>query len=186
MKQFLSKLENKKNLSFDESKAAFEILMEGKASDDEIFDFLTLLSSKGEVSEEIAGGVYVLRNKSKRVKVKDNGDCLFASLLMTLDNGENDEPSKDAVMEFRGKIVDYITGNVKKKRYLSGEFPEMQEENTFWTVHGNEILSTPRAGQISGTGPSHLMYKDMDAYKTEMLLPKANKLNPSRHIQSHQ
>jgi len=71
MKQFLSKLESKKNLSFDESKAAFEILMEGKASDDEIFDFLTLLSTKGEVSEEIAGGVYVLRNKSKRVNVKD-------------------------------------------------------------------------------------------------------------------
>ena len=37
----------------------------------EIFDFLTLLSAKGEVSDEIAGGVYVLRNKSKRVNVKD-------------------------------------------------------------------------------------------------------------------
>ena len=36
-----------------------------------IFDFLTLLSSKGEISDEIAGGVYVLRNKSKRVNVKD-------------------------------------------------------------------------------------------------------------------
>ena len=43
--------------------------MEGKASDDEIFNFLTLLSEKGEVSDEIAGGVYVLRNKSKRVNV---------------------------------------------------------------------------------------------------------------------
>ena len=41
--------------------------MNGKASDDEIFNFLTLLSAKGEVSDEIAGGVYVLRNKSKRV-----------------------------------------------------------------------------------------------------------------------
>ena len=71
MESFLKKLKNKQNLSFDESKAAFEILMEGKASDDEIFNFLTLLSSKGEVSEEIAGGVYVLRNKSKRVNVKD-------------------------------------------------------------------------------------------------------------------
>ena len=37
----------------------------------EIFDFLTLLSAKGEVSDEIAGGVYVLRDKSKRVNVKD-------------------------------------------------------------------------------------------------------------------
>ena len=71
MKKFIEKIKNKKNLTFNESKAAFEILMEGKASDNEIFDFLTLLSAKGEVSDEIAGGVYVLRDKSKRVNVKD-------------------------------------------------------------------------------------------------------------------
>jgi len=71
MKKFLEKLKNKQNLSFDESKDAFEILMQGNASPDEIFNFLTLLSAKGEVSDEIAGGVYVLRNKSKRVNVKD-------------------------------------------------------------------------------------------------------------------
>ena len=71
MKKFLEKLKNKQDLSFDESKAAFEILMQGKASDSEIFDFLTLLSAKGEVSEEIAGGVYILRDKSKRVNVED-------------------------------------------------------------------------------------------------------------------
>ena len=71
MKIFLDKLKNKQDLSFNESKNAFEILMGGKASDDEIFDFLTLLSAKGEISDEIAGGVYVLRNKSKRVNVKD-------------------------------------------------------------------------------------------------------------------
>ena len=29
------------------------------------------MSTKGEVSDEIAGGVYVLRNKSKRVNVKN-------------------------------------------------------------------------------------------------------------------
>ncbi len=71
MKEFLEKLKNKEDLSFNESKAAFEILMEGKASENEIFDFLTLLSIKGEVSDEIAGGVYVLRNKSKRVNVQN-------------------------------------------------------------------------------------------------------------------
>ena len=71
MEKYLEKLKNKENLSFDESKAAFEILMNGKATDSEIFDFLTLLSAKGEVSDEIAGGVYVLRNKSKRVNVSD-------------------------------------------------------------------------------------------------------------------
>ena len=71
MKKLIEKLLNKENLNFEESKNAFEILMEGKASDQEIFDFLTLLSSKGEVSDEIAGGVHVLRNKSKRVNVKN-------------------------------------------------------------------------------------------------------------------
>ena len=71
MKEYLDKLKDKQDLSFDESKAAFEILMEGNASEQEIFDFLTLLSSKGENSDELAGGVYVLRNKSKRVNVKD-------------------------------------------------------------------------------------------------------------------
>ena len=71
MKKFLEKLKNKQDLSFNESKAAFEILMEGKASEDEIFEFLTLLSEKGEVSDEVAGGVYVLRKKSKRVNVQD-------------------------------------------------------------------------------------------------------------------
>ena len=71
MEKFIEKLKNNQDLSFEESKAAFEVLMNGKASDDEIFNFLTLLSAKGEVSDEIAGGVHVLRNKSKRVNVKD-------------------------------------------------------------------------------------------------------------------
>ncbi|MDC1159366.1 anthranilate phosphoribosyltransferase [Candidatus Pelagibacter sp.] len=71
MENYLEKLRNKQDLSFHESKGAFERLMDGKASDEEIFDFLTLLTAKGEVADEIAGGVFVLRNKSKRVNVED-------------------------------------------------------------------------------------------------------------------
>ena len=71
MKKILEKLRQKKNLTFEESKSSFELLMTGKASEDEIYNFLTLLSEKGEVSDEIAGGVYVLREKSKRVNVVD-------------------------------------------------------------------------------------------------------------------
>ena len=71
MKQYIDRIKNKQNLSFEESKAAFEILMEGNANEQEIFDFLTFLSAKGESSDEIAGGVYVLRDKSKRVNVED-------------------------------------------------------------------------------------------------------------------
>ncbi len=71
MDQILIKLKNKENLSYEESKKAFSIIMEGKASDNQIYDFLTLLSEKGEVSDEIAGGVYILRDKSKRVNVQN-------------------------------------------------------------------------------------------------------------------
>ena len=46
MKKYIDKIKKKQSLTFDESKAAFEILMEGKANDQEIFDFLTLLSTK--------------------------------------------------------------------------------------------------------------------------------------------
>ena len=71
MEKILEKLKNKENLTFAESKSAFEILMTGKADEDQIYNFLTLLSEKGEVADEIAGGVYVLREKSKRVNVQD-------------------------------------------------------------------------------------------------------------------
>ena len=73
MKHFIEKIKNNKNLSFEESKAAFNLLMEGKVNEQDIFDFLTFLSIKGESSDEIAGGVYVLRDKSKRVNI---GNCV--------------------------------------------------------------------------------------------------------------
>ncbi len=69
METFIEKLKKRENLSFDESKKAFQILMNGEASDEEIYNFLVLLSAKGEVADEIAGGVYVLRSKSKRVNI---------------------------------------------------------------------------------------------------------------------
>ena len=60
MKNYIEKIKNNQNLSFEESKAAFEILMDGKAEEQEIYDFLTLLSAKGEVSDEIAGLIFLL------------------------------------------------------------------------------------------------------------------------------
>ena len=71
MDNYIKKIENNQNLSFEESKSIFKFLMEGKANDKQIFSFLTTLSKKGEVSDEIAGGVYVLREMSKRVNVND-------------------------------------------------------------------------------------------------------------------
>tara|TARA_Y100001970_G_scaffold279316_1_gene386425 strand:+ start:33 stop:1025 length:993 start_codon:yes stop_codon:yes gene_type:complete len=71
MDEIIKKLKNKQNLSFEESKSAFENMMSGKVEEDQIHDFLTFSSSKGETSEEIAGGVYILRDKATKVKVPD-------------------------------------------------------------------------------------------------------------------
>jgi len=72
MDEIIKKLKNKQNLSFEESKSAFEDMMTGKVKEDQIHDFLTFSSAKGETSEEIAGGVYILRDKATKVNVPEN------------------------------------------------------------------------------------------------------------------
>ena len=72
MDEIIKKLKNKQSLSFEESKSAFENMMSGKVKEEQIFDFLTSSSTKGETSNEIAGGVYILRDKATKVNVPDN------------------------------------------------------------------------------------------------------------------
>ena len=72
MDEIIKKLKNKQNLTFEESKATFESMMSGKVNDDKIREFLIFSSEKGETSEEIAGGVYILRNKATKVNVSDD------------------------------------------------------------------------------------------------------------------
>ena len=71
MEKIINKLKKNENLSFEESKSAFESIMSGKVKEEQIYDFLTLSSLKGETADEIAGGVHVLRNKAKHVKIVD-------------------------------------------------------------------------------------------------------------------
>ena len=95
MEKYLKKLELSENLTLQESVEAFEILMNGKANDNEIYNFLTLLSKKGEVSTEIAGGVSVLRNKAKKVNVDDCIDtcCLLYTSPSPRDKRQSRMPS---------------------------------------------------------------------------------------------
>jgi len=72
MKEIIKKLNSKQNLSFEESKSTFERMMSGKVKEEEIHEFLTFSSAKGETSDEIAGGVYVLRNKATQVNVPED------------------------------------------------------------------------------------------------------------------
>ena len=71
MDQIIKKLKNRENLTFEESKSTFESIMSGKIKEEQIYDFLILSSAKGETSDEIAGGVYVLRNKATKVDIPE-------------------------------------------------------------------------------------------------------------------
>jgi anthranilate phosphoribosyltransferase len=70
--ELINSIEKGKNLSFEESKEIFVNIMSGEINENLIFKFLTDLSIKGETAEEIAGGVYVLREKALKVKTIEN------------------------------------------------------------------------------------------------------------------
>ena len=72
LKQLINNISKGKNLSFEESKKIFLDIMSGNMSEDLIYNFLVNLSKKGETSEEIAGGVYVLRKKALKVNTEDD------------------------------------------------------------------------------------------------------------------
>ena len=70
--QLINNISNGKNLTFEESKKIFLDIMSGNMKEELIYNFLTQLSTKGETSEEIAGGVYVLREKAVKVKAPED------------------------------------------------------------------------------------------------------------------
>ncbi len=72
LEQLINNISKGKNLSFEESKTIFLSIMNGKMSENLIYNFLTALSTKGETSDEIAGGVYVLREKALKVKTSED------------------------------------------------------------------------------------------------------------------
>jgi len=69
MSKILEKLKKGENLSFEQSKVIFTELMEGKHSESSIIEILEAFTIKGETKDELAGGIYVLRNKANKVKV---------------------------------------------------------------------------------------------------------------------
>ena len=72
IKKLIEKILQGKNLTFDESKSIFISIMSGNINEDYIYKFLIGLSKKGETADEIAGGVYTLREKSLKVKTSND------------------------------------------------------------------------------------------------------------------
>ena len=67
MTNIVEKLKKGENLSFEESKALFVNLMEGKYSEDLIVEILESFIKKGETKDELAGGIFILRDKANKV-----------------------------------------------------------------------------------------------------------------------
>ena len=72
MSNIKEKLKKGQNLSFEESKILFSELMEGKHDESSIIDILENLLIKGETKDELAGGIYVLREKASKVNTDEN------------------------------------------------------------------------------------------------------------------
>ncbi len=67
MSDIATKLKQGQNLSFDDSKSLFSDLMEGKHTEDQIIEILEALIKKGETKDELAGGIFILRDKATKV-----------------------------------------------------------------------------------------------------------------------
>jgi len=70
--QLINNISKGIDLTFEESKKIFIDIMSGNMKEELIHNFLVGLSTKGETSDEIAGGVYVLREKALKVKTSEN------------------------------------------------------------------------------------------------------------------
>ena len=67
--ELIKKLEKKENLSVDQTKFLFNKIMNKEIDNKQISKILIELANKGENSDEIVGGVTVLREKSLKVKI---------------------------------------------------------------------------------------------------------------------
>ncbi len=72
MSNLLENLKKGQNLTLDESKSLFNELMEGKYEEDYIIQILEALIKKGETKDELAGGIFVLRDKANKVNADEN------------------------------------------------------------------------------------------------------------------
>ena len=72
MTNIVEKLTRGEDLSFDESKFLFSELMEGKYEENKVIAILEAFIKKGETKDELAGGIYILRDKASKVKSDQN------------------------------------------------------------------------------------------------------------------
>jgi anthranilate phosphoribosyltransferase len=71
IREVLNRLVERGNLSLRESRELFTQIMEGRVSDVQIAGILVALRAKGETSDEIAGAAGVMREKARKVPLRE-------------------------------------------------------------------------------------------------------------------
>lgn len=69
----IQKVVEKKDLTIDETKEVFDIIMSGRATDAQIAGFLVALRIKGETVDEITGAAIIMRAKASTIHPKVSG-----------------------------------------------------------------------------------------------------------------
>jgi len=72
IKEAIGKVSQKIDLSENEMRSVFEDIMSGNATYSQIGAFITALRMKGETVDEIVGAAQVMREKSLKIRIKDN------------------------------------------------------------------------------------------------------------------
>ena len=85
MTDIVENLKKGQDLTFEESKSLFSNLMEGKFDETTIIEILEALIKKGETKDELAGGIYILRDKANKV----NADLDTIDTCGTGGDGQN-------------------------------------------------------------------------------------------------
>ena len=76
IKNYIKKITEGKDLTSEEVKDLFSMLMEGQATDAQIGAVLTGLKMKGETVEEISAAADIMREKAVKVPVKDKANLV--------------------------------------------------------------------------------------------------------------
>ena len=72
MSNIVENLKKGQNLSFEESKVLFNELMEGMHNESAIIEILESFLKKGETKDELAGGIFILKEKANKVGSDEN------------------------------------------------------------------------------------------------------------------
>lgn len=125
---------------------------EGTQETDEVYD-QSIKSPKGPDQQLRDMGL-------ERVKVKDDGDCLFAAFLYIMNPKRDEPPKKAEIMEIRDNVVDYITlggKGVERKTVFHGQ-EIVDTTSSFWETYGDKILTVEHLTDVG-----KMMYEPLES-----------------------